>query len=806
MTFPAIDRTIRAMRNWNLKPSPHVPLLLSTDLRLSATEYCNDQTWELIVGGGEPPALSIQTTYGLRARLLRIFPRFSESDNSIIDPSKFTIPVKILHTFPNFLSLSFSPLHAINVEIEYWVPEPQVITSRLKVSNVSPKPRSIRLECVASLIPIPGGKHMMPTDIGLTHILAGNTQNLVPVLYFSRSAQPGTGPFRSLFLDLAIPPKDSTFVTWALSSTDDITSSYELAYQTFKRNWEAEIARIIRTNANLIEIHTGDPSWDAAFTLAQYRALGLLFHATNELSHPSYVSTRLPDLGFSFRGNCSDYSHLWNGQTPLETYYLVSLLLPAHPEIAKGLLLNFLNTQTTDGLVDLKPGLAGQRSQVLATPLLSFLAWCIYKSTEDLSFLEQVFPKLFTFVQQWFDPQYDHDADGIPEWDRTLQTGFDDHPLFSPWHTSSPGVAIKSVESPDLCALLHEECSSLIRIADLVDRADTIPTLQAHADRMKVAVEAAWDESSASYHYWDRDSHQSMEPESLGTFDAAGEVVINRKFDHPNRLQIDIQSKDDATRPLQIFIHGTTPSGGHRVEKINSEDMLWYQGRCKVTSKLIYMRIEHIGFQGLVESDQVTINTVGHTAQDITNLLPLWAGIPDSDRGMTLIKNTISNPKSFWGNYGLPNCAKNHPTYKDEPFCKNSFMPYNCLIGEALLRYGQYSKAATLVTRLMKAVTQSLEHEGAFRRCYNSETGLGSGERNTLCSLPPLGLFLEVLGVHIINPQRLILSGSNPFRWPVTVKYMGLTVMRHKKKTMVIFPNGQNITLTNGNTFIVGLE
>jgi hypothetical protein len=46
----------------------------------------------------------------------------------------------------------------------------------------------------------------------------------------------------------------------------------------------------------------------------------------------------------------------------------------------------------------------------------------------------------------------------------------------------------------------------------------------------------------------------------------------------------------------------------------------------------------------------------------------------------------------------------------------------------------------------------------------------------------------------------------NPYPWPVTVKYQGLTVMRQKHKTMVIFPNGQNVTIKNGNTQIVGLE
>lgn len=795
------------MRNWNLKPGTPLPLLLGTDIRFSATDYCNDHTWELSPGSGEPPALALQTTYGLRARMLRIFPRFVEGDASAVDPSTFSSPLTVTRFFPNLISVTFSPLPGINVEIDYWVPDPYVITARAKITNAGAKPRNLRLEWAAMLNPLSGGQRMMPVDVGQTHVLSGHTEGIVPVFYLSSNAQPGSGPFTSLTLDFELSPKESAFTTWALGSLSDTTSSFELARQTTTRNWDAEIARILRINDNFIEVHTGDPSWDLAFTLAQYRALGLLLHATPKLNHPSYVATRLPDTGFSYRGDGSDYSHLWNGQTPLETYYLVSQLLPAYPDFAKGLLLNFLDTQTPEGFIDWKPGLAGQRSQVLATPLLASLAWRIYKTTEDKAFLEHVYPRLLAFVQHWFDAEYDRDADGIPEWNHPMQTGLDEHPLFSSWHSWSPGIDIASVESPDLCSFLYQECTLLVQIAKLVDRPDTISPLQAIADHMKTVVEASWNQNSACYHYWDRESHQSVKQEILGTQLGPGEFAINRSFEQPARLQVDIQTSDEATRPLQIYIHGSTPSGGHRVEKIDGEDLHWRMGRCKVTSERIYSALEHIVFHGLVESDQVTISTVGHMSMDITNLLPLWAGIPDHERANNLLKHTLSNPKTFWRGYGLPACAENHPQGSEaESYCKNIYLPYNCLIGEALVRYGQYARAGALVTRLMKAVTSCMQKEGAFRRTCNAKTGLGSGERNTLSALPPLGLFLEVLGVRIINPRRLILSGSNPFPWPVTVKYQGLTVLRQKHKTMVIFPDGTNITLKNGKTQLVGLE
>ena len=110
------------------------------------------------------------------------------------------------------------------------------------------------------------------------------------------------------------------------------------------------------------------------------------------------------------------------------------------------------------------------------------------------------------------------------------------------------------------------------------------------------------------------------------------------------------------------------------------------------------------------------------------------------------------------------------------------------------------------MARLMKCAIQNLERDGAFYRLYDAQTGRGLGERNALAGLPPLGLFLDILGVRILTARRVFLSGSNPFPWPVTVKYQGLTILRQKKKTMVIFPDGQNITVRNDKPQIVTLE
>jgi hypothetical protein len=105
----------------------------------------------------------------------------------------------------------------------------------------------------------------------------------------------------------------------------------------------------------------------------------------------------------------------------------------------------------------------------------------------------------------------------------------------------------------------------------------------------------------------------------------------------------------------------------------------------------------------------------------------------------------------------------------------------------------------------MSAVIENLKRKRAFARAYHSETGAGLGERNPVHGLAPLGLFLQTLGVCIRSPRDVILSGKNPFPWPVTVKYRGLTVTRQAEQTLVSFPNGQTLTLNDPTDAVVSV-
>ena len=792
------------MRTWNLKQGDPMCLTLAADARLGRVDYCDDQIWDLQIGNGEPAALALQTTFGLRARSLRIFPRFCEGDVVLTDPTNFHSAPTVQKFYPNYLLTSYAPFPGIDVEGEYWVPESHAIAGRLKITNSSTTPRQIRMDWVALLIPTEG-QRMTPVEIQAAPVLSGSTGGLTPVIFLTGGPQPGSGPYPSLSIEFDLSSGESRLITWSHAALQDAESSFELVRQVAARPWEAEVARLELLNAGQIEIHTGDIEWDAAFAFTQKAAYSLFLGPTPNLPDASPVATRLPDQGYSMRGDGSDYNYLWNGQTPLDAYYLSGILLPGSPELVKGLIRNFLATQNENGAIDWKPGLGGQRSRLLATPLLSSLTWRIYQSTEDLKFLEEVFSPLLNFLLAWFSHDHDRDEDGVPEWDHTMQTGFEEHPLFSRWHSWAQGVDISSAESPSLCAFLYHECQSLIQIANVLDRSESINALSSFSDHMFAAVEMGWNEAAGCYQYWDRDTHYSTEGELLAETLGPGKIILQRTFEHPIRILMRIRTGGEITRRPQIFIHGESASGQHRVERISDDQIKWFLGLGTLTGDRVYTQIEQIEIHGLDANDQVSISSVGFCDQDQTTLLPLWAKIPDPDKAAILIQETVLSPHVYWHSFGMPACPPN-PALVDIPECQSAHLPWNNLIGEGLIAYGYQDEAAELVTRLMKAIIQNLKQEGSFRRHYHTESGQGIGERNASSGLAPLGLFLEVLGVQLYSPSKVALSGFNPFPWPVTVKYRGMTVLRQKDMSTVIFPDGQTIRVDAPAPRIVTLE
>jgi len=789
------------MREWHLGPGDPLYLTLAADVRLCSADYTNDHIWELELGSGEPPSLSLYTTYGLRARSMRIFPRFTEDGTSLCDPMAFATPPHLKRFFSNYFCLNFSPFTGIEVEAEYWVPESQAITGRMMILNHTTGQRKLGFEICGFLVPIEG-QSLSNMKMQMVHVLAGQSEGLAPVIILLGGSQPGMGPYPSVQLELELGPGATRRLSWAQAALNDVQTSFELARHVAAYPWEAERTRIELLNASqLVDIHTGDPEWDAALAFCQRAAFSLFFGARDQLPEPSFVQVRQPDCGYSNQGDGSDYPPVWNGQSPLEAYYL-SGLLPGAPHLARGLLLNYLEVQADDGFIDCQPGLADQRGGYLAAPMLASLTWDLYRVSGDDEFLADVFPKLLAFWGAWFAPSRDHDDDGLPEWQDFRQTGFEDNPLFSFWQTWAQGVEINLVECPALAAALYREAGCLRRMAELLHRPDDSNLLLARQEILLNGLQSCWSDKSGLYQYIDRDTHACLQGKIVGRLKGGpGSIRVKKNFTQPVRLLVEVQTRGKTMpHPEAIISEYLTKVGEGEV--ISKQSFHWRENGAVATSQKVYSRIGKIDIRGIGARDKVTIRTVDLTGKDHTLFLPLWAGVPDTHQAQTLIRQSLQDVGRFDRPFGIPACPS-VPESRGESVCLSVHPHWNHLIGEGLLAYGYRNKAAQLVTRLMKAVIQNLKQNRSFYRYYHAENGSGLGERNALGGLAPLGLFLQTLGVTLISPICVRLEGQNPFPWSVTIHYRDLTITRHTDRTDVILPNRQTVTVTDPAPCIV---
>ena len=813
------------MREWSLRAGDPLSLTISADMRFGAPDYLNDHIWELSLSGGEPPSLSVRTTYGLRARNMRLFYRFTEAGKSVTDPDAFNRAPRVLRFYSNFVMLGFVPIEGLEVMAEYWVPESHVLAGRITLANRTTFPRHVGFELCALLSPLEGKAFGLSRQQQMVRVLAGTTGGLRPVVFMTGGPKQGAGPHPALGVGIDLEGGIKRTITWACAAEVSDVDSFELARRTAGRNWEAERARIELTNASdLVDFYTGDPDWDAALALGQKAAFGVFLQGGRQLPRPSFVRTRGPDNGFSAAGDGSDYSPVWNGQSPFDAYYLGSLL-PASLELRRGLLENFLAIQAEDGSIDAKPGLAGQRSRFLAAPLLASLAWDYYQQAQDEAFLADAFPKLMAFFDAWFTPGRDRDGDGIPEWDHVLQTGFDENPLFDVWYPWSQALSIQTLSNPELESLLFHEASALMSMAEELGREKELADLRQRALRLTGAIAASWHERLARYSYRDRLTGSSWTDRLIGSRKASGEIRPRRpECEQPVRLLVQVHTKAAAaTRPtVEIFGRSNARAGANgrrkaqaaeqqsaddrpQRERISPQQFQWRSGGLVAVSELVYGKVERVLVEGLDEKDRVVVRTVDTAGEDITLFMPLWARVPHPDRARSMVSRAMHDEQGFDRPFGIPALPASPSSAREgtreqaeaEAMAMSVHLPWNNLIGEGLLAYGLRDEAARLTIRLMNAVVRCLKQSAAFYERYHAVTGVGLGERGSLSGFTPVGLFLNTLGVQILSPTSVRLEGINPFPWPVTIVYRGMRVVRGLESTEVIFPNAAAITVAD---------
>jgi hypothetical protein len=781
------------MRHWQLTASDPLSLRLAADVRLFNTDYADDQIWELKLGEKESPALALETRYGGRCGLARLVPMWIVDGQVVYEAGSYASAPVLLDFWPGYLRLSARPVPSLPVQVEYWAITSHVIGGRIAFRNDGDQPVTAGMDMVVQVMTEqdPDEIEILSLDNGQYALHMKDIGNLQPVMLMHAVATASEARPK-LSARLTVPPGERAVIRWVLASRPDVSESLVLAdYWLYKANWNDHLRKLRSINERVPVIETGNLDRDAAIALSYKVTLGSFVGPTENLPHPSFVFTRIPGRGFSPRGDGSDHYWQWGGQVATEAYVVLPAVAPAAPELAKGVIRNYLAISKSDGYIDWKPGLGGQRHGALSIPLLASTAWQVFTYTEDEDFLKDVFAGLVKFFLRWFQPDSDRDQDGLPEWQDTIQSAFDDHPVFVPYRRWSQGVEISKAETPDLAAYLIGEARSLLKMADILGEKRAVPAIQQRLNVLLTHLKAMWHEETGSFHYRDRETHQTIAGGLIAEGPADQVLIPSVEIDPPNRLIVRAMGGRDHTPALTVTLEGLDADGNEIVEALPREAFVWYRSMGTASSGSVFSRIDRITAEGLSRVYTVQVSTVDWTQQDQTLLLPLWAGIDDPVRTAALVK-TVTDPKRYWRPYGIPNCSAQNPAY--DPTNRNGsggvWMMWNLMLGEGLIDAGHPELAAELLTRILNAQLHTLKTEKSFREAYNSDSLEGLGDSDYVWGVVPLHLLWRLMGFRIISPTRVQIGGRYTLPWPVKVQLHGVTVERNEKGARITFPSG----------------
>lgn len=775
-------------------------LILAADARLGAPCYADDGIWEWNLGGGDPPALALGTSLGLRVRDLRLFPRFVQGRWALSDPRRFYRPPRVEEAQAAYARVHCAPFPNLEVQAEAWVPDSFRLVGRLTLHNSGLTARTVRLEWAAVVRWLGGGRTFRPRRSGGQWWLEAGGQGQVWVVGVSAmAAQVVEAPWTALGVEMTLAPGQRETLTWGLGRGATEAEARQRAQAGLRAPWEAHITRLkAQQAAQEVHIATGNPTWDAVLRQSQRAVWGFLFPPSQHLPHASFVLTRRPEEGYSARGDGGDYPYRWAGQTALEAWWLSRVLLPGGAAWVRGWLQNFLAVQAPDGFVDWRPGLGGQRGRYLAQPLLATLAWELGPYLADAAaWWAEVFPRLLAFFRLWFEPTHDRDQDGFPEWDHAYQAGLDAAPIFR--HAGAAGFEAGSpwMESPALAAWLYQEGRCLLRMAQHLRAEEPLPWLKARLTALRQEVEATWDGDACTYRYRDAFTHRSPAGEVLLTIEHEGVFGLEREFATLRRIALRVEGGEGTTQPLTLVLRGEGPEGGIE-EVISPRQWSWRGGYGVVTVPMPFTRLDSVVVQGLARGMRGQVISPDYTLEDVSLFLPMWAGIPSPVRVAQMVEQTLK-PR-YLQRFGVSLCPRDRYASAVE---RSVWPLWNTFVGEGLLRYGYRDLAADLVGRLLDGIGCSLAASGDFWSAYEGESGQGEGERHTVGGLAPLSLFLRTLGLVAITPERVILQNGNPFNRPITVQYQGITVQFHRDHTQVTFPAHSTIKVEGPGVYQV---
>ena len=173
------------------------------------------------------------------------------------------------------------------------------IVGTIMMTNNTPNSASVTLELAAFLVPMRKGEPMHPDKDGINQIITGESGDLCPVLFMTGGPNAEINHFPTLSVPEQLEPGQARRLTWALVTKNSQEDSLSAARRISAFDWRAAVReKAVEQERQTLQIHTGNPDWDAAFLLSQIQAQ---VHCVKpDAGSPSiYLRSRLPDEAMS---------------------------------------------------------------------------------------------------------------------------------------------------------------------------------------------------------------------------------------------------------------------------------------------------------------------------------------------------------------------------------------------------------------------------------------------------------------------------------------------------------------------------
>jgi hypothetical protein len=728
------------MADWELAIQP-LNLRLAADVRAGRSSQ-NDHCWDVTLAQqADQPALTLQTRYGGRVGLARLVPMLGIDGKTIYEKGAFAGEFKLTALAPDFLRLEAEPVAGVKLEFLAWTIASDVLGGMFTLKNLGDEPIQAEVQVFFQAMRENSALKMrlleLATPNGRAVALAMRPLGDISPVLLMESAQETGAAKLSTSLELEPGAEQSVrFVHAALADEDaSLLTAHAWLYEAKWRAFlDASAARLDR----LPVVDTADDEFDAAVALSVNALLhGLVDDGSK---YPKPVMLRGPG------------SPIRTDAPALDVFQYAASLAVLEPELAAGILRNYIATQQSDGWIS-------DPDDELLLPMLGQLAQIITGYLGDDAFQQEISSGLKKFHARWLA------GDDLPRWSSVTQANAPYHPTFSMTARGAIPADITLADCPDLFTYLVNEGENLS--GPLLD---------------------LWDADSGRFVYHDRDAKTPLIGQQLFTGRGDQSLAEPVTLQAPNRIILQVEGGASHQPTLTARIAGVDAGGHPKKEILENAQFKWYRGAGVATSQNLWSTLDSVTLDGLSRVYGYTVRTVDLSRHDITLMLPLTTGALDDHQVKAMLRQLEAD---YWRTYGLASLPHTDADYHHPDSNGRHVSPvWNTMIGLALLNLGEGKASAELFDRVAAAQTKTLKQQGAFFQWYHAEDGSGLGAPQHVTGVISLHWLIQLLGVYVHDGGTVEILGAFNYPRAVKITWHGVRLARTKNTLKVKFPSG----------------